>query len=137
MADWISVYIRNQFLDHNSTSWFKSPIRKSRVGWVRVAIHNLAFFVEDFPVSEQLKKAKLRGRKDVLLLGFYEGYHQSKRLDVGPVFPDRITLFKKSMEKLCRTEEELKNQIFKTVRHEIAHHFGSDERGAQKADERK
>jgi predicted Zn-dependent protease with MMP-like domain len=103
----------------------------------RERIHNLAFFVEDFPASEQLKKAKLQGRKDVLLLGLYEGYHQSKRLDVGPVFPDRITVFKKSMEKICLTEEELKSQIFKTVRHEIAHHFGSDERGAQKAGRRK
>lgn len=99
----------------------------------RERIHNLAFFVEDFPAGEQLKKAKLRGRKDILLLGLYEGYHQSKRLDVGLVFPDRITIFKKSMEMICRTEEELKNQIFKTVRHEIAHHFGSDETGAQKA----
>jgi predicted Zn-dependent protease with MMP-like domain len=99
----------------------------------RERIYNLAFFVEDFPSGGQLQKAKLQGRKDVLLLGLYEGYHQSKRLDFGPVFPDRITIFKKSMEKICRTEEELKNQIFKTVRHEIAHHFGSNEEGARKA----
>lgn len=103
----------------------------------RERIHNLAFFVEDFPTSEQLKKAKLQGRRNVLLLGLYEGYHQSKRLDVGPVFPDRITIFKKSIENICRTEEEIKKQIFKTVTHEIAHHFGSDERGAQKAGRRK
>lgn len=98
----------------------------------REKIHNLAFFVEDHPARKQLKKARLEGRKGVLLLGLYEGYHQSKRLDVGPVFPDRITIFKKPMESLCRTNEELKNQIFKTVRHEIAHHFGSDEKGARK-----
>ena len=73
------------------------------------------------------------GRRGIILLGLYEGYHQSKRLDVGPVFPDRITLFKKPMESICKTEEELKNQVLKTVRHEIAHHFGSDEKGAQKA----
>lgn len=103
----------------------------------RERIHNLAFFVEDFPTSEQLKKAKLQRRRNVLLLGLYEGYHQSKRLDVGPVFPDRITIFKKSIENICRTEEEIKKQIFKTVTHEIAHHFGSDERGAQKAGRRK
>ncbi|MDI6778160.1 MAG: metallopeptidase family protein [Patescibacteria group bacterium] len=96
-------------------------------------IHNLVFFVEDYPTREQLKKARLPGRKGTFLLGLYVGYHQSKRLDVGPVFPDRITIFKKPMESLCRTNEELKKQIFKTVRHEIAHHFGSDEKGAQKA----
>ncbi|MFH0929951.1 MAG: metallopeptidase family protein [Candidatus Moraniibacteriota bacterium] len=99
--------------------------------WER--IHNLAFFVEDQPTREQLKKARLQGRKNILLLGLYEGYHQSKRLNVGPVFPDRITIFKKPIESLCRTEEALKKQIFSTVRHEIAHHFGSDEKGAQKA----
>lgn len=96
-------------------------------------IHNLAFFVEDQPTSAQLKKARIGGRRSVLLLGLYEGYHQSKRLNIGPVFPDRITIFKKPIESLCRTEEELKRQVFKTVRHEIAHHFGSNEEGAQKA----
>lgn len=96
-------------------------------------INNLAFFVKDYPTKEQLKKARLEGRKSVLLLGLYEGYHQSKRLDIGPVFPDQITIFKKPIESFCLTEKELKNQIFKTVRHEIAHHFGSDEKGAQKA----
>jgi predicted Zn-dependent protease with MMP-like domain len=96
-------------------------------------IHNLVFFVEEYPTKEQLRKARLAGRRNVLLLGLYEGYHQSKRLDVGPVFPDRITIFKKSMEKICRTEEDLKKQVFSTIRHEIAHHFGSDEQGAQQA----
>ncbi len=99
-------------------------------------INNLAFFVEDRPTREQLKKAKLSGRKDVVLLGLYEGYHQSKRLNIGPVFPDKITIFKKPMESFCRTEEELKKQIENTIRHEIAHHFGSDEPGARKAGRR-
>ena len=99
----------------------------------RERIHNLAIFLEDYPTKEQLRRARLEGRKGVLLLGLYEGYHQSKRLDVGPVFPDRITIFKKPIENLSRTEEELKRQITSTVRHEIAHHFGSDEQGARKA----
>ncbi|MDP1845246.1 MAG: metallopeptidase family protein [Candidatus Moranbacteria bacterium] len=96
-------------------------------------INNLVFFVEDYPNNEHLRKAKTQRKKDVLLLGLYEGYHQSKRLDTGLVFPDRITIFKKPIESLCETNEKLKNQISKTVRHEIAHHFGSDEKGAQKA----
>jgi predicted Zn-dependent protease with MMP-like domain len=96
-------------------------------------INNLTFFVEDYPGVEQLKKARLSGRGGVLLLGLYEGYHQSQRLNVGPVFPDRITLFQKPIESLCKTEEDIKNQIFQTVHHEIAHHFGSDEQGARQA----
>lgn len=99
----------------------------------RKRINNLAFFVEDRPTDFQLQKARLLGRRGVILLGLYEGYYQSKRLDVGPVFPDRITIFKRPVESLARTEQELKRQIASTVRHEIAHHFGSDEEGARKA----
>ena len=87
-------------------------------------INNLAIFVEDYPTREQLGKARMLARKGDLLLGLYEGYHQSKRLNTGTVFPDRITLFKKPLESLSQTEEELKSQIGSTVRHEIAHHFG-------------
>lgn len=96
-------------------------------------INNLVFFVEEHPNQEQLRKAGLSRKNDILLLGLYEGYHQSKRLDTGVVFPDRITIFKKSLESLCESEKELKSQIAKTIRHEIAHHFGSDEKGAQRA----
>jgi predicted Zn-dependent protease with MMP-like domain len=94
-------------------------------------INNLAFFVEDYPDEKQLKKVRLR--KNDILFGLYEGYHQAKKLNIGLVFPDRITIFKKPMENFCQTEEDLKKQIFSTVRHEIAHHFGSDEKGARRA----
>jgi predicted Zn-dependent protease with MMP-like domain len=96
-------------------------------------INNLAIFIEDQPSRAQLKKARLVGKNHALLLGLYEGYHQSKRLNTGPVLPDKITIFKKPLESLSSSPEDLKKQITSTVRHEIAHHFGSDELGAQKA----
>lgn len=99
----------------------------------REKINNLAFFVEDYPTQEQLKKANLSGKGNIVLLGLYEGYHQAKRINVGPVFPDKITIFKNAIESLCQTEKDLQKQISETVWHEIAHHFGSDEAGAQKA----
>lgn len=100
-------------------------------------INNLVFFVEDYPSREQVAKAKISRKGSMLLLGLYEGYHQAKRMNVGLVLPDRITIFKKAIESLCRTEGELKKQIAETVWHEIAHHFGSDEAGARKASRRK
>ncbi|KKQ13928.1 MAG: hypothetical protein US30_C0007G0040 [Candidatus Moranbacteria bacterium GW2011_GWF2_36_839] len=103
----------------------------------REKINNLAFFVEDYPTQEQLRRAKLNDRKDTLLLGLYEGYHQAKRINVGPVFPDKITIFKNAIESLCQTEKDLQKQISETVWHEIAHHFGSDEAGAQKASKKR
>ena len=98
----------------------------------RERINNLAFFVQDYPSAEQLGKANPNEKRNFHLLGLYEGYHQSKRLNTGPVLPDRITLFQKPIESFCKSESELRQMISKTVNHEIAHHFGSDEKGARK-----
>jgi predicted Zn-dependent protease with MMP-like domain len=38
-----------------------------------------------------------------------------------------VILFKKNLEKLCRTREDLHEQIQVTVKHEIGHHLGLDE----------
>ena len=41
--------------------------------------------------------------------------------------PDVITLFKGSHERVCSTRAELRQQIRKTVLHEIGHYFGFDD----------
>lgn len=94
-------------------------------------LNNVALFVRDEPSREQLNKMKLK-RGD-LLFGLFEGYAQAKRLNFGPVLPDRITIFRQAILSQCLNESELKQKIIATVRHEIAHHFGSDEPGAAKA----
>jgi predicted Zn-dependent protease with MMP-like domain len=93
--------------------------------------YNVAFFVEDHPSSEQLKKVKLD--KQSVLFGLYEGFHQASRKNVGAVLPDRITIFRKAITDFYATEQQIKDQIRKTIKHEVAHHFGSDENGARKA----
>ena len=97
-------------------------------------INNLAFFVEDFPTKEQLGKVNRKGRHE--LLGLFEGYIQSSRKNFGVVLPDRITIFQIPMMENCQSEEEIREKIAKVVRHEIAHHFGSDEEGARKAEKK-
>lgn len=97
-------------------------------------LHNVAILIENFPSQTQLKKLGVRG--DYLLFGLFEGYIQSKRLNFGPVLPDRITIFKKAICSQSVDENDLKKIIESTVRHEIAHHFGSDEKGARKASRR-
>jgi len=94
-------------------------------------LNNVAIFMEDEPTEEQLKKTNLK-RGD-LLFGLFEGYAQAKRLNFGPVLPDRITIFRQAILSQSSTAAELKQKIISTVKHEIAHHFGSDERGAAKA----
>lgn len=94
-------------------------------------INNVAFLVEDYPTAEQIKNARLGTQFE--LFGLYEGYIQSSRRNLGTVLPDRITLFRKAIMRNCRNLEELKKQVRSTIKHEIAHHFGSDEHGARKA----
>jgi predicted Zn-dependent protease with MMP-like domain len=64
------------------------------------------------------------------LLGLYEGYALTERgTDYGGVLPDRITIFRDPILRLCHTEEQVIREVRVTVVHEVAHHFGiSDHR---------
>ena len=44
-----------------------------------------------------------------------------------PLDLDRILLFKRNLEKICRDRDDLIEQIQITVRHEIGHHLGLSE----------
>ena len=94
-------------------------------------LKNVAIVVEDEPNDEQLKKLKMR--KDTVLLGLYEGVPLTRRGQYSMALPDKISIFKNHIELMARLPEEIKRLVQDTVRHEIAHHFGSDERGAEKA----
>lgn len=94
-------------------------------------LHNVAIFVEDCISKAQLKKTgRTRG---AVIFGLFEGYAQAKRLNFGPVLPDRITIFRRAICDFYSSEDEIKKSIISTIKHEIAHHFGSDEKGASKA----
>lgn len=94
-------------------------------------LNNVAIFVENMPTPEQLRKAKLSSGQ--ALFGLFEGYAQAKKLNYGPVLPDRITIFRQAIIRSANSSEEIKEKIINTVKHEIAHHFGSDEAGARRA----
>jgi predicted Zn-dependent protease with MMP-like domain len=61
------------------------------------------------------------------LLGLYEGVPLPERRSGDPIQPDTITIYRRSLERLYREPEELKEQIRVTVLHELAHYFGIDE----------
>jgi predicted Zn-dependent protease with MMP-like domain len=89
-------------------------------------LNNVAVVVEDTPTVQQLRKLRLSPRE--FLFGLYEGIPQTKRGSYSGVLPDKITIFKNSIEKVARSDEEIKAQVRATVIHEIGHHFGlSDE----------
>jgi predicted Zn-dependent protease with MMP-like domain len=98
-------------------------------------LENVEIVVEEEPTPEQLKK--LRIRKGSFLFGLYEGVPQTKRWHYGQVLPDKITIFKKSIERYAYSAEDVKEIVKNTVWHEIAHHFGMDERRVREAETRR
>lgn len=93
----------------------------------RSKLENVDVIVESWPSQRQLKKLGIRYQDQ--LLGLYEGVPQIRRgARYGLVLPDRISIFQKPIEALCHSEEETERKITEVVRHEIAHHFGTDER---------
>src|SRR5512142_3160834 len=63
------------------------------------------------------------------LLGLYEGYALTDRgWDYSGVLPDRITIFRNPILQLCTSEDEVVEEVAVTVVHELAHHFGIDDR---------
>jgi len=88
-------------------------------------LNNVAVVVEDTPSVQKLRKLKVPAW--TLLFGLYEGIPQTKRGSYSGVLPDKITIFKNSIEKVARSDEEIRAQVRATVIHEVGHHFGLSE----------
>ena len=60
------------------------------------------------------------------LLGLYQGIPLTERTASGyaGVLPDRITIYRRAICAICSTEDEVVEQVRRTVIHEVAHHFG-------------
>jgi predicted Zn-dependent protease with MMP-like domain len=62
------------------------------------------------------------------LLGLYEGIPLTNRsTQYAGVLPDRITIYRQAICAICRSEQEVADEVRRTVIHEIAHHFGIDD----------
>ena len=80
-------------------------------------LDNVVFFVEDEPPPD-----------DPDLLGVYDGTPLTERGDAwAGALPDRITIFRGPLTRMCEDREDLLDEIAVTVVHEIAHHFGIDD----------
>jgi predicted Zn-dependent protease with MMP-like domain len=90
----------------------------------RSRINNVAFLVEDEPSEQQRLNLKLRPEQT--LFGLYEGVPLPQRGGSLKILPDKITIFKQPILQACSTVEEVKEQVGKTIWHEVAHYFGLD-----------
>lgn len=89
-------------------------------------MNNIDVVIEDWPTRQQYEDLGLES--DEWLFGLYEGTPLLERgITADPLFPDKITIFKGPLEEACETEEQIAEEVRRTVVHEIAHHFGIDE----------
>lgn len=62
------------------------------------------------------------------LLGLYHGIPLTRRTtSYAGVLPDRITIYRVAVCAVCRTDQEVVEQVRRTVVHEVGHHFGIDD----------
>ena len=62
------------------------------------------------------------------LLGLYEGIPLTSRTtQYAGVLPDRITIYRQAICAICYTEDQVADEVRRTVVHEVAHHFGIDD----------
>jgi len=62
------------------------------------------------------------------LLGLYVGVPLTERTShYSGLLPDRITIYRKAICAICATEDEVVEEVRRTVVHEVGHHFGIDD----------
>ena len=89
-------------------------------------LENVEVVVEDRPTKEELAMAGIEPPET--LFGLYTGTPLTERGSwYGMVLPDKVTLYQRSIEEVCRTKRQVREQIRTTLMHEIGHHFGLSE----------
>lgn len=92
---------------------------------------NVAIVVEYEPSAEQ--RSRMHLVNGVTLFGLYEGIPLTSRgSNYSLVLPDKITIFKNPIMTNSYDIDDLKEQIKRTVWHEIAHHYGLNHEDMQK-----
>lgn len=109
---------------------FEGLVRKAVDGLpdqYRRLLKNVTVVVEAEPSREVLEEMELESEDD--LLGLYSGTARDAEsfFDPGGHLPARISIYRGPILRLCRTAEEVIQEVRDTVVHEIGHHFGLDD----------
>jgi len=90
-------------------------------------LSNVAVVVEDEPSPDILADLEMEDDED--LLGLYQGLSIDKEsfFQTGGQLPAKISIYRGPILRLCRTREEVVQEVRDTVVHEIGHHFGFDD----------
>ena len=119
---------RDRFVEIAADVLFSLPQR------FREHMHNVAVLVEDYPPEQRHRSRAIRPRKLVspgsrrLAMGVFVGVPLTQKsfFDLRPG-PDHIVLYRKNIEAVCRSQHEVREQIRRTIIHEVGHYFGLSE----------
>jgi predicted Zn-dependent protease with MMP-like domain len=92
---------------------------------------NIAVIVEPRPSREVAKDLGAD------ILGLYQGASEMEQSPMAPYeLPEVIVIYQDNIEAVCRTDDEIVDEVRKTVIHEVGHHFGltDDQMEAWEAD---
>ena len=110
-------------MDREKFEWLVAKAVGGLPGEFRARLENVDVVVEERPTSGQVAEVGLK--RSETLLGLYQGVPLTRRgAHYGMVMPDKITIFQKPIEAMCRYDSEIVAEVQRVVRHEIAHHFG-------------
>ena len=95
----------------------------------RDKLENLAIMVEDEPEGHGPHAGPRR-----LLLGIFQGIPATQKSvwDIVTA-PNRIVLYQRNIEAVCRNDAEIRQQVRTTVMHELGHYFGMSEEQLRQA----
>lgn len=92
----------------------------------RGLLDNVAIVIEEEP--DEAIRAELGLAEDETLFGLYTGTPLTERSLDHTGLPDKITIYRRPFLEEFDDAEEIRREVARTVIHEIAHHFGIDER---------
>ncbi len=91
---------------------------------IRELVEHVPVLVREFPDTELIEQENVSPQ----ILGLFSGVPRTEAAVTAQARDvDRVFLFKRNLEKVCRTHAELVEQIQITVKHEIGHYLGLDE----------
>lgn len=85
-------------------------------------LRNIEIQIEPYPTDEHRRAVRLKSWQT--LYGLYQGVPLTERAGGDPMLPDVITIFQQPLERDFPNRDLLRDQVRRTLLHEIAHYFG-------------
>lgn len=90
-------------------------------------MESIAVVVEEEPPQDVLEDLEIDGEDD--LLGLYQGQSLAEEsfFAAGGMQPAKISIYRGPILRQCETPEEVVQEVYDTVVHELGHHVGLDD----------